>query len=144
MAAEAVGLADALKTWLDNGTYTIGALTPDRRWAPHLDKRDLASVQVSVIPGGRIRTMYSRAMTSDEFTPIITISQTVKVEDTATCDALMLLCEELEERVWASTSLTAGGAKFSRVRTEFELQEEMLWENGMFMAKIECGFKRVA
>ncbi len=144
MAADAVDLASALKTWLDAGTYTLGSVTTERRWAPKFDKRELATVAVAVIPAGRKREVFTRSHESDELSPLITITQTVKVEDTATCDGLMLLCEELENRVWATTKLTGSGKTFFRVRTEFELDQQQLWENGMFLAYIECGFKRVA
>lgn len=142
MATKAGALADAIKDWINGGTYAT-SFTADRRWAPRLDKRSLGTLEVSVITTNRKRQLVTRGNWQDDSSPIVTVTKSVDHTSNDDCDSLMLLCEQIEDRMWASDAIIADGVRQRLIATEIDVAQDMLWEDRIFAGYIECQMRAV-
>lgn len=136
MACKASEIAESIKTWLNSGSY-VTAVTADRRWAPRMERKDLATLQVSVLPGARRVTLLNRGPTvRGDFQPVITVTKAVDHETNSQVDQLGELLEQLEDRIWAMDVITIASKPYAVVETEADISQELLWEDRIFAGYI--------
>ena len=98
MNATLISVADAVVAWLNAGSYSR-EITAIRKYQPYADLAALAGLHVTVVPKSIEITPASRTESYNDCAVDVGVQQKIDVDDSAVLDALMMLVEELADRL---------------------------------------------
>ena len=144
MASSVRELSVLIQTHLNGGLYSQ-SITPELLRAPLLAKEDYADYRFFVLILNRTSRRVARARWLRSFTPIIGIGKQVKYTDLAAVDEIDLLAEEVENRMLTMTDVTlpTTGWKVSMVQNELDVNQDWLWDNLVYVARITSTWEAV-
>ncbi len=92
MSSEVIDIADAVVAELNDGSFSQ-AFTALRKYRPEFELKELAELQVTVVPRSLERSIAGRGCRQIDYDIDIAVQK--RISDDADCDALMGLVQEI-------------------------------------------------
>ncbi|MDD5503347.1 MAG: hypothetical protein PHH26_07805 [Candidatus Thermoplasmatota archaeon] len=143
MSITAVQVADAVVTALNAGEFTR-EFTAVRAFLPYFTSAQLATVQVSVVPGGIEMTPVTRANTLDVLSVDIGVIKNVDPGDGDEINNLINFVHEIIEYMRGLKLTAQPNASWFKTAVDPLYSEEQLSQNKCFMSILTVSYKTLS
>lgn len=96
MSSVLIQLAQAVADELQQGSFSQ-PITAKRGYLPRVDRDELASLRVTVVPAAQVWERVSRSESQEDHTIDVAIQRSVDPDDASGIDALMALVQEVAD-----------------------------------------------